>query len=44
MQPTLTLTDAPEPHMRQAIAAPLIQFNNSRASQPGRFLFTNKEE
>ena len=34
MQPTLTLTDAPEPHMRQAIAAPLIQFNNSRASQP----------
>ena len=34
MRPTLTLTDAPEPHMRQAIAAALIQFNNSRASQP----------
>jgi hypothetical protein len=34
MQPTLTLTDAPEPHTRQAIAAPLIQFNNSRGSQP----------
>ena len=39
MQPTLTLTDAPEPHIRQAIAAPLIQFNNSRASQPEDYRF-----
>ena len=37
MQPTLALTDAPEPHMRQAIATALIQFNNSRASQPEHY-------
>ena len=34
MQPTITMTEAPEPHVREAIVGPLIVFNNSRASQP----------
>ena len=33
MQPTITMTDTPEPHVRKAIAGPLIAFNNTRASQ-----------
>ena len=34
MQPTITMTETPEPHVREAIVGPLIVFNNSRASQP----------
>jgi GNAT superfamily N-acetyltransferase len=34
MQPTITMTDSPEPHVRKAIVGPLLAFNNSRASQP----------
>jgi hypothetical protein len=34
MQPTITMTDTPEPHVRKAIVGLLIDFNNSRASQP----------
>jgi len=34
MQATITMTDTPEPHVRKAIAGPLIDFNNTRASQP----------
>ena len=34
MQPTITVIERPEPHMREAIVRPLIAFNNSRASQP----------
>jgi GNAT superfamily N-acetyltransferase len=34
MQPKLAMTETPEPHMRDAIAGPLVEFNNSRASQP----------
>ena len=34
MQPTITMTETPEPHMREAIVRPLIAFNNSLASQP----------
>ena len=34
MQPTITMIERPEPHMREAIVRPLIVFNNSRASQP----------
>jgi GNAT superfamily N-acetyltransferase len=34
MRLTITMTDAPEPHVRRAIVDPLIVFNNSRASQP----------
>ncbi len=34
MQPKLVMTDTPEPHVRDAIVGPLIEFNNSRASQP----------
>ena len=33
MQPELTMTDTPEPHVRKAIVGSLIEFNNSRASQ-----------
>ena len=34
MQPKITMIERPEPHMREAIVRPLIDFNNSRASQP----------
>jgi GNAT superfamily N-acetyltransferase len=34
MQPTITMIERPEPHMREAIVRPLIAFNNRRASQP----------
>ena len=34
MQPKLTMTETPEPHVRDAIVGPLIEFNNSQASQP----------
>jgi GNAT superfamily N-acetyltransferase len=34
MQPKVTMIAAPEPHIRDAIVLPLIEFNNSRASQP----------
>jgi GNAT superfamily N-acetyltransferase len=34
MQPKLTMTDTPAPHLREAIVGPLIEFNNARASQP----------
>jgi hypothetical protein len=34
MQPAITMTDTPEPHVRKAIVGPLIDFNNARASQP----------
>lgn len=34
MQPTITLTDRPEAHVRKAIVGPLLEFNNARASQP----------
>ena len=34
MQPIITMTDTPGPHVREAIVGPLIDFNNSRASQP----------
>jgi hypothetical protein len=34
MRPTITMTERPEPHVREAIVGPLIVFNNSRASQP----------
>ena len=37
MQPTITMTDTPEPHVRKAIAGPLIAFNNTRASQPENY-------
>ena len=37
MQPKLTMTDTPEPHVRKAIAGSLIEFNNSRASQPENY-------
>lgn len=35
--PILTMTDMPEPHVRSAIVGPLIDFNNSRASQPENY-------
>jgi hypothetical protein len=28
MQPAITMTDTPEPHVRKAIVGPLIDFNN----------------
>jgi hypothetical protein len=34
VQPTLTMTETPEPHVRDAIVGLLIEFNNSHASQP----------
>ena len=34
MQPKLTMTETPEPHVRDGIVGPLIEFNNSHASQP----------
>jgi GNAT superfamily N-acetyltransferase len=34
VQPKLTMTETPEPHVRDAIVGPLIEFNNSHASQP----------
>ena len=34
MQPILTMTERPEPHVREAIVGPLIIFNNSRTGQP----------
>ncbi len=34
MQPLITMTDKPEPHVRGAIVGPLIDFNNNRTSQP----------
>ena len=34
MQPTITMTDTPEPHVRNAIVDPLVAFNNSHASRP----------
>lgn len=34
MQPKLTMTDTPEPGVRDAIVGPLIAFNNSQASEP----------
>ena len=34
MQPTITMTDTPEPHVRKAIVGRLIDFNNTWASQP----------
>jgi GNAT superfamily N-acetyltransferase len=34
MQPKISITETPEPHIREAIVGPLIKFNNSRASQP----------
>jgi GNAT superfamily N-acetyltransferase len=37
MQPTITMTETPEPHVREAIVGPLIVFNNSRASQPENY-------
>jgi len=37
MQPKLTMTDTPEPHVRKAITGSLIEFNNSRASQPENY-------
>jgi GNAT superfamily N-acetyltransferase len=38
LKPTINLIKKPEPHMRQAIARPLIAFNNTRASQPEDYL------
>jgi GNAT superfamily N-acetyltransferase len=37
MQPKLTMTDTPAPHLREAIVGPLIEFNNARASQPENY-------
>jgi GNAT superfamily N-acetyltransferase len=37
MKPTISMTDTPEPHVREAIVSPLIAFNNSRASQPENY-------
>jgi GNAT superfamily N-acetyltransferase len=37
MHPTITMTETPEPHVREAIVGPLIVFNNSRASQPENY-------
>ncbi len=37
MQPTIRITETPEPHVREAIVGPLIKFNNSRASQPENY-------
>jgi hypothetical protein len=37
MQPTITVIERPEPHMREAMVRPLIAFNNSRASQPENY-------
>ena len=37
MQPIITMIERPDPHMREAIVAPLIVFNNSRASQPENY-------
>ena len=37
MQPTITMTDTPEPHVRKSIAGLLIAFNNTRASQPENY-------
>jgi hypothetical protein len=34
MQPKMSITETPDPHVREAIVGPLIKFNNSRASQP----------
>jgi GNAT superfamily N-acetyltransferase len=34
MQPKISITETPDPHVREAIVGPLIKFNNSRASQP----------
>jgi hypothetical protein len=34
VQPLITMTDKPEPHVRGAIVGPLIDFNNNRTSQP----------
>ena len=34
MTPTITLTDSPEPHMKQAILEPLLRFNKQHANWP----------
>jgi hypothetical protein len=38
LKPTINLIKKPEPHTRQAIARPLIAFNNTQASQPEDYL------
>jgi len=37
MKPTISMTDVPKPHVREAIAVPLVAFNNFRASQPENY-------
>jgi GNAT superfamily N-acetyltransferase len=34
MTPTFTMTEAPDPHVRRAIVAPLVRFNESQAGRP----------
>jgi hypothetical protein len=34
MQPKITMTETPDPRVREAIVGPLIDFNNARTSQP----------